>query len=62
MRAGKSTITKLLAPLSPNQNRDGLSSDGYDINKVELYSLRRQIGMVLEETYYLTVRYRKISP
>jgi len=24
--------------------------DGYDINKVELYSLRRQIGMVPQET------------
>jgi ABC-type bacteriocin/lantibiotic exporter with double-glycine peptidase domain len=24
--------------------------DGYDINKVELYSLRRQIGMVLQDT------------
>lgn len=47
--AGKSTITKLLARLyEPESGR--ILIDGYDINKVELYSLRRQIGMVPQET------------
>jgi ATP-binding cassette, subfamily B, bacterial HlyB/CyaB len=47
--AGKSTITKLLARLyEPESGR--ILVDGYDINKVELYSLRRQIGVVPQET------------
>ncbi|MDJ0551695.1 MAG: peptidase domain-containing ABC transporter, partial [Microcystis sp. M49637_WE12] len=47
--AGKSTVTKLLARLyEPESGR--ILIDGYDINKVELYSLRRQIGMVPQET------------
>ncbi|MBR8830150.1 MAG: Vitamin B12 import ATP-binding protein BtuD [Chroococcopsis gigantea SAG 12.99] len=47
--AGKSTLTKLLARLyEPEAGR--ILVDGYDINKVELYSLRRQIGVVPQET------------
>jgi len=47
--AGKSTLTKLLPRLyEPEQGR--ILLDGYDIQKVELYSLRRQIGMVLQDT------------
>ena len=47
--SGKSTLTKLLMRLySPQQGR--ILMDGYDIAKVELYSLRRQIGMVLQES------------
>lgn len=47
--SGKSTLTKLLARLyEPTAGR--IQVDGYDINKVELYSLRRQIGMVLQDT------------
>jgi ATP-binding cassette subfamily B protein len=47
--AGKSTLTKLLARLyEPESGR--ILVDGYDINKVELYSLRRQIGVVPQET------------
>lgn len=46
--SGKSTLTKLLSRLySPGQGR--LLMDGYDIDKVELYSLRRQIGIVPQE-------------
>ncbi|MDM7958948.1 MAG: peptidase domain-containing ABC transporter [Synechococcus sp. WH 8007] len=46
--SGKSTLTKLLSRLySPNQGR--VLIDGYDIEKVELYSLRRQIGIVPQE-------------
>lgn len=47
--SGKSTMTKLLARLyEPGSGR--IIVDGYDISKVELYSLRRQIGIVPQET------------
>ncbi len=47
--SGKSTLMKLLARLyEPTAGR--IQVDQYDIAKVELYSLRRQIGMVLQDT------------
>jgi HlyB family type I secretion system ABC transporter len=47
--AGKSTLTKLLPRLyEPDSGR--ILIDGYDIGKVELYSLRRQMGVVLQDT------------
>jgi ATP-binding cassette subfamily B protein len=47
--SGKSTLTKLLARLySPEQG--AVLVDGIDIAKVELYSLRRQIGIVPQDT------------
>ncbi|OKH55800.1 peptidase C39 [Calothrix sp. HK-06] len=47
--SGKSTLTKLLQRLyEPTAGR--VKIDGYDISKVELYSLRRQIGTVLQDT------------
>jgi ATP-binding cassette subfamily B protein len=47
--SGKSTLTKLLPRLyDPEAGR--ILVDGYDISKVELYSLRRQIGIVPQET------------
>ncbi|HEY9606113.1 MAG TPA: peptidase domain-containing ABC transporter [Allocoleopsis sp.] len=47
--SGKSTLTKLLPRLyDPEAGR--IIVDGYDISKVELYSLRRQIGIVPQET------------
>ncbi|NER94988.1 MAG: type I secretion system permease/ATPase [Symploca sp. SIO1B1] len=47
--SGKSTLTKLLARLyEPNSGQ--IIIDGYDINKVELYSLRRQVGIVPQDT------------
>jgi len=46
--SGKSTLMKLL-PRLYNPNSGKLMIDGYDINKVELYSLRRQIGIVPQE-------------
>jgi len=47
--SGKSTLMKLLQRLyEPNSGR--ILVDGYDISKVELYSLRRQLGMVLQDT------------
>jgi HlyB family type I secretion system ABC transporter len=47
--AGKSTITKLLSRLyEPEGGR--ILVDGYDINRVELYSLRRQVGVVPQDT------------
>ncbi|MDZ8186747.1 MAG: peptidase domain-containing ABC transporter [Nostoc sp. ChiSLP02] len=47
--SGKSTLLKLLPRLyEPKSGK--ISIDGYDISKVELYSLRRQIGMVLQDT------------
>ncbi|MCS7292415.1 MAG: peptidase domain-containing ABC transporter [Gloeomargarita sp. SKYBB_i_bin120] len=46
--AGKSTLTKLIARLyTPESGR--ILIDNYDIAKVDLYSLRQQIGMVLQE-------------
>ena len=46
--SGKSTLMKLLSRLySPNQGK--VKIDDYDIDKVELYSLRRQIGIVPQE-------------
>ena len=46
--SGKSTLMKLLPRLyNPESGR--ILIDGYDINKVELYSLRRQIGIVPQE-------------
>ena len=46
--SGKSTLMKLLPRLySPQRGR--ILIDGIDISKVELYSLRRQIGIVPQE-------------
>ena len=46
--SGKSTLMKLLSRLySPSNGK--IKIDGYDIDKVELYSLRRQIGIVPQE-------------
>ena len=46
--SGKSTLMKLLPRLySPNSGR--VKIDGYDIDKIELYSLRRQIGIVPQD-------------
>ncbi|MDY7014419.1 MAG: peptidase domain-containing ABC transporter, partial [Cyanobacteriota bacterium] len=47
--AGKSTLMKLLIRLY-NLEIGRIFIDGYDIAKVELYSLRRQIGLVPQET------------
>ncbi|MBD2480928.1 peptidase domain-containing ABC transporter [Planktothrix sp. FACHB-1365] len=47
--SGKSTLMKLLQRLyAPLSGR--ILIDGYDINKVELYSVRRQLGVVLQDT------------
>jgi ATP-binding cassette, subfamily B, bacterial HlyB/CyaB len=47
--SGKSTLLKLLPRLyEPKSGK--ISIDGYDISKVELYSLRQQIGVVLQDT------------
>ena len=46
--SGKSTLTKLLARLYEPESGIVLV-DGIDIQKVELYSLRRQIGIVPQE-------------
>lgn len=46
--SGKSTLMKLLPRLySPNKGK--IIIDGYDISKIELDSLRRQIGIVPQE-------------
>ena len=47
--AGKSTLTKLISRLYEPESGQILI-DGYDINKVELYSLRRQVGVVPQDT------------
>jgi HlyB family type I secretion system ABC transporter len=47
--SGKSTLTKLLPRLYDTES-GRILIDGYDIAKVELYSLRRQIGMVLQDS------------
>ena len=51
--SGKSTLMKLLQRLyAPDAG--WIQVDSYDIAKVELYSLRRQIGMVLQDTLLFT--------
>ena len=46
--SGKSTLMKLVSRLySPDKGK--IFMDGYDIDKVELYSLRRQIGIVPQD-------------
>ncbi len=47
--SGKSTLMKLLLRLY-DVDSGRILIDGYDISKVELYSLRRQIGMVLQDS------------
>jgi ATP-binding cassette subfamily B protein len=47
--SGKSTMMKLLLRLY-NTESGRILVDGYDIAKVELYSLRRQIGVVPQDT------------
>jgi len=47
--SGKSTMMKLLLRLYDNES-GRILIDGYDIAKVELYSLRRQIGIVPQDT------------
>ncbi len=46
--SGKSTLMKLL-PRLYNLNRGKILIDNFDISKVELYSLRRQIGIVPQD-------------
>jgi len=47
--SGKSTMMKLLLRLYETES-GRILIDGYDISKVELYSLRRQVGVVPQET------------
>jgi ATP-binding cassette subfamily B protein len=47
--SGKSTLMKLL-PRLYNLESGRILIDGYDISKVELYSLRQQIGIVPQDT------------
>ncbi|MGB6295896.1 MAG: peptidase domain-containing ABC transporter, partial [Rivularia sp. (in: cyanobacteria)] len=47
--SGKSTLMKLLPRLYPLES-GRILIDGYDINKVELYSLRQQVGIVPQDT------------
>jgi ATP-binding cassette subfamily B protein len=47
--SGKSTLTKLVARLYEAE-RGSVLIDGIDIQKVELYSLRRQVGVVPQDT------------
>jgi HlyB family type I secretion system ABC transporter len=46
--SGKSTLMKLLPRLYEAES-GRILVDGYDISKVELYSLRQQIGLVLQD-------------
>ena len=47
--SGKSTLTKLIPRLYEPASGT-ITIDGYDISKVELYSLRRQIGMIPQDS------------
>ncbi len=47
--SGKSTLMKLLPRLYPLES-GRILVDGYDISKVELYSLRQQVGIVPQDT------------
>jgi ATP-binding cassette subfamily B protein len=50
--SGKSTLLKLIGRLY-EPVRGSVEIDGFDLSKVELNSLRRQIGMVFQETLLL---------
>jgi ATP-binding cassette, subfamily B, bacterial HlyB/CyaB len=47
--SGKSTLTKLI-PRLYETNSGKIIIDDYNISKVELYSLRQQVGVVLQDT------------
>ena len=47
--SGKSTLLKLL-PRFYEPEKGRIQIDGLDISKVELYSLRRQIGVVPQDS------------
>lgn len=47
--SGKSTLLKLL-PRFYRPEKGAVLIDGFDINKVELYSLRRQLGVVPQDS------------
>ena len=50
-RGGKSTLMKLLPRLyDPNEGR--ILIDGYDISKVNLTSLRQQVGIVPQNAVF----------
>ena len=50
--SGKSTLMKLLPRLyEPAKGR--IFIDDYDIGKVDLSSLRRQVGIVPQDSFYL---------
>lgn len=56
--SGKTSIINLLPRFyDPNEGR--ITIDGQDIRKVTLRSLRRQIGMVLQETYLFSATIRE---
>ena len=56
--SGKSTLMKLLPRLYEIE-KGRILIDGYDISKVELGSLRRQVGIVPQD-YYLKEQLLKI--
>ncbi len=64
--AGKSTIIKLLCRFYDPQSGQILI-DGYDLKKIKLKSLRKKIGIVLQETFLFSgtimdnIRYGKID-
>ena len=64
--AGKSTIIKLLCRFYDPQSGQ-IMIDGYDLKKVKMKSLRKQMGIVLQETFLFSgtimdnIRYGKID-
>lgn len=64
--AGKSTIIKLICRFYDPQSGQILI-DGYDLKKIKLKSLRKQMGIVLQETFLFSgtimdnIRYGKIN-
>jgi ABC-type multidrug transport system fused ATPase/permease subunit len=56
--SGKSTIINLLSRFyDPTAGR--VTIDGYDTQSIELRSLRRQIGFVLQDTWLLAASVRE---
>ena len=60
-RSGKSTIMKLL-PRLYNLEDGVIRIDDYDIQKVDLDSLRQQIGIVPQDSMLLMVAFVTILP
>jgi len=55
--SGKTTISKLILGLYSTEGK--ILLDGYDVTSLSLRSLRQQIGVVDQESFYLAVPFAR---